>query len=116
MKPAVSPRTVAFLILGLLSPLAFANPEAQPSPARIISNGSKPASAEVSFHLPPPATSRKPSTRTAGTAKQERGNLRTHLIQRKVNAGRLARYEIDPNSFVNGLAAAAAAYREVSSR
>ena len=116
MKPTVSPRAVVILVLGLLTPLAVANPETQPNTNAGQANGMTSASSEAAFYLPAPASTRKSSSKTSGADKQERGSFGTRPIQRKVNAERMTSYEIEENSFANGLAATAAAYRAVSSR
>jgi hypothetical protein len=110
MKMTVSPRTVVFLLLGLLSPIAAGNQERQPK-TKI------PSAPVAEYYLPAPAKSvanaRMASPDDHGTSTS---SFRSRAVQRKVSSRELTRYEVDPQSFSKGLAAVSAAQRQVAGR
>lgn len=112
MKAIVSPRTLAFLLLGLLSPVAAANQERQPQ--------NRIQSAPVAQHyLPAPAISLA-NARVASPDKQkassDSNSRRLRTGQREGSNREMNRYEVDPQSFLKGLAAASAARRALADR
>ena len=110
MKKTVSPRTVAFLILALLTPVAFAKQERQPK-SRIHH------APVAEYYLPSPA---KSLIHDRGTSSEARGAetrvFRNRPVERKVSSHQLNRYEVDPQSFTKGLSAVSAAQREIAGR
>jgi hypothetical protein len=110
MKNTVSPRTVVFLLLGLLCPFAAGNQE-----RHTVKNTKSAPVAE--YYLPAPAKSvanaRVASPDDHGTTTS---SFRSRAVQRKVSSRELTRYEVDPQSFSKGLAAVSAAQRQASGR
>lgn len=110
MKATVSPHTLVFLLLGLLSPFAAGNQERQPK-TRIQSTP------VAQHYLPAPAISvANAHVASPDHQKVTSDSRRLRTVQRAVSNRELNRYEVDPQSFLKGLAAASAARRELAYR
>jgi hypothetical protein len=109
MKTCASPRTVAFLLLGLLSPCAAGNQERQ-----AVKNIK---SVPVAEHdLPAPPRSLAVGVTAPAESDSEARRLRTRAVPGKAASRELTRYEVDPQSFSKGLAAFAVAQRKLAGR